>query len=98
VTTTRLRQIAQPLTWCDILWSHRCSACEAEKISTHGLARPFCDKHMAALRPRLAVHLDRALHSRWFLAYWRQSMTDIRTLKFARAQEYNKPRPERKTA
>ncbi len=90
----------QPLTWADILWSHQCSAngCETATKPDHGLSRPFCEAHTAEVPARIALHLDRSTHSRWFLAWWRLAKREQRTRAIANAQEYNKPRSQRRSA
>lgn len=59
------------LSWADILWSRKCTACGWEfRAAEFGLNRAFCPKCTATLPDPVALHLDRATHNRWFLAWW----------------------------
>jgi len=87
----------QPITWAEILWKGTCSQCDDETQTNRGLSRAFCEQHLKDI-PRIALHLDRAMSGRWFLAWWRLAKRDLRTKAIANAKEFNKPRSQRKTA
>lgn len=90
----------QPVTWAEILWSSQCSAsaCEEATKPDHGLSRAFCEPHTAEVPGRIRRHLDQAMHGSWFLAWWRLAKRELRTLAIRQAQEYNKPRSQRRSA
>lgn len=69
------------LTWFHILAQPECTNCEIPragwsteyqiKLAKHGLRRAYCPTCTANLPDSVALHLDRAIRNRWFLAWWR---------------------------
>lgn len=67
------------VTWAEILWAHKCTACGWEfRAPDFGLNRAFCPKCTAALPDRVSLHLDRAIHGKWFLSWWRIACRELR--------------------
>lgn len=68
------RQPLRALTWFDILGYPECTHC-ARRLppADHGLRRAFCPLCTVDLPDAVALHLDRAMRSRWFVAWWRQA-------------------------
>jgi hypothetical protein len=77
------------VTWAEILWARKCTACGSTfKPAEFGLDRAFCPTCTATLPDRLALHLDRAMHGSWFLAYWRLACRELRIRMPEAVQQY----------
>lgn len=67
------------MTWYDILSAPSCSYCtRALPRPDHGLRRAFCPTCTAGLPHVLMLHLDRAIRSDWYIAWWRIAMREQR--------------------
>lgn len=66
--------------WWHILNAQACPHCErALPRPDHGLRRAFCPACTASLPRVIGLHLDRAIRSDWFIAWWRLAMKWRRT-------------------
>jgi hypothetical protein len=67
------------MTWWDLFSARDCPHCSLKiRQPGHGLRRSTCETCHATLPDALALHLDRAMHSRWYLAWWRIAMQVLR--------------------
>jgi hypothetical protein len=67
------------VTWWDLFSAQHCPNCFLKiKQPGHGLRRSTCEKCHATLPDAIALHLDRAMHSRWYVAWWRIAMQMLR--------------------
>ena len=63
---------AARLDWFELLGQKRCTNCSTTlKPSERGPRRAFCPECTSKLPDNLSLHLDRALRSRWYVAWWR---------------------------
>ncbi len=86
------------ITWLTLLSARKCSYCESRVTPRRGLSRAFCEAHTAELPAPIRLHLDRATRGRWFVAWWRLALRELRTQAVARAKRYNAPRKARGAA
>lgn len=67
------------MTWWDLFSAQFCPHCSARiKQPGHGLRRSTCEKCHATLPDALALHLDRAMHSRWYMQWFEVAMRILR--------------------
>lgn len=77
------------VTWADILWAHKCTACGwTFRAPEFGLNRAVCPKCTAELPDRIALHLDRAIRGSWFLSWWRIACRQLRHLTPEHVREF----------
>jgi len=68
------------LNWFELFSATECPSCFSPiEQPRRGLRRAFCATCHAALPYRLGLHMDRALHSAWFVHWWRVAVRILRT-------------------
>jgi hypothetical protein len=67
------------MTWWDLFSAQHCPHCFLKiKQPGKGLRRSTCEKCHAILPDALALHLDRAMHSRWYMVWFEVAMRILR--------------------
>jgi hypothetical protein len=67
------------MTWWDLFSAQHCPNCFLKiKQPGHGLRRSTCEQCHATLPDALALHLDRAMHSRWYMQWFDLAMRILR--------------------
>ena len=77
------------MTWWDLFSAEHCPNCFGKmKQPGHGLRRSTCEACHVTLPDALGLHLDRAMHSRWYVAWFQIAM---RLLRRNEARQYRQP-------
>jgi hypothetical protein len=67
------------MTWWDLFSAQHCPNCFLKiKQPGKGLRRSTCEKCHATLPDSLGLHLDRAMHSRWYMKWFHIAMRILR--------------------
>ncbi len=67
------------MTWFDLFSAQHCPNCFLKiKQPSHGLRRSTCEKCHVSLPNGIALHLDRAMRSRWYVQWFQVAMRILR--------------------